>query len=495
MKPPLPNLSRRSFIKGASLTACGVAASGCSGLFGKSEVRFAVVGLRIRGMQLIRQFLEQGKDESEPWDIPPVRLVAICDVDSEVLAESAMEIEAITSEKVETYNDYQVLLEQKHIDAVVIATPNHWHALQTIWACEAGKDVYVEKPVCHSVWEGRQMVAAARRYKRIVQSGTQNRSDLGLLAAFPRILAGELGPIRHIHGLCYRNRHRIGIQNTPLVPPASVNYDQWLGPADDLPMYRPQFHYDWHWVWNTGNGDIGNQGPHEMDLIRWVLGDPDHPQEVFSFGGRFAWDDAGETPNMQVTSFRLNGVPVTFEVRNLTIDPQTDAAPSYLGWRVGVIVTCEGGQFRGGRGGGFFYDNEGQRMQAFPGDGGGDHMAGFFRAVASRRRSELNSPLREGYLSSCLSHLGNISYRLGNTVSDETLRSSIADDPWLVAAHERHLEQLKAWNLNPAQLEWTRGPLLKFDGASEQFHGDLAAPANALLRRDGRAPYTIPSYA
>ena len=495
MTPHLPPISRRQFIKGASLSTCGLLTSGCSGLFGKSEVRFAVVGLHIRGRQLINQFLEQGTEETPPWDIPPVRLVAVCDVDSDILAATAAEIEKAAGLKLETYADYQDLLAQKHIDAVVIATPNHWHALQTIWACEAGKDVYVEKPVCHSVWEGRQMVAAARKHKRIVQAGMQNRSDLGLRKAFPRLLAGDLGPIRHVHALCYRNRHSIGRQDTPLVPPPGLNYDQWLGPADDIPMYRPQFHYDWHWVWNTGNGDIGNQGPHEMDLIRWALDNPDHPREVLSFGGRFAWDDAGETPNMQMTRFNWNNVPVDFEVRNLTVDPERNVAPSFNGIRVGIIVTCEGGEFRGGRGGGFFHDNDGKRMEAFPGDAGVDHMAGFFRAVATRKRSQLASPLHEGYMSSCLCHLANISYRLGQTVGDDTLRSSIADDPWLAAAHERHRDQLKAWNLDPAQLQWTQGPLLKFDAASEQFHGDHAGPSNALLRHEGRAPYAIPSYA
>ena len=497
-------LSRRTFIKTSALATAGLATTGCSGLFGKDEVRFAVVGTRSRGLGHIKQFIKLAFPEppeegaapvEDPPEIPPARLVAVCDVDSAILEKTAKFIEEATGSTVETYSDYRKLLEQKHIDAVVLATPNHLHALQTIWACEAGKDVFVEKPICHSVWEGRQMVSAAAYHNRIVESGFQNRSDLGLLKAFPLILAGELGPIKHVRGLCYRNRASIGKPVPPITPPATVDYDQWLGPAADLPITRERFHYDWHWVWNTGNGDLGNQGPHEMDLIRWILGEPDHPREIYSFGGRFGWDDAGETPNMQICSYSWNNIPVHFEVRNMTVDPATNAAPSFLGSRVGVIVTCEGGQFRGGRYGGFFYDNEGKRMEAFSGEGGGDHLPNFFRTVLSRRKSELRSTVKQGYYSSCLSHLGNISYRVGETAGDEALRSTISGDELLSEAHNRYVEQIKAWNLNPAHLQWTIGHRLTFDNNTEQFTGDHAAAANAYLKREGRAPYTIPNYA
>ena len=261
------------------------------------------------------------------------------------------------------------MLERKDIDAVVLTTPNHWHALQTIWGCQAGKDVYVEKPVCHTVWEGRQMIKAAKKYGRIVQAGFQNRSDIGLNEAFPWIHSGNIGEIRMVRGLCYRNRASIGKIDSPLVPPKTVNYDTWLGPAEHEVLYRPELHYDWHWDFNTGNGDLGNQGPHELDLIRWVLGDPDHPRKIQSIGGRFGWNDAGNTPNMGITTFDWGEIPVLFEVRNLWVRPELNSAPNFKGSRVGVVVTCDGGEFRGGRGGGIVYDNNGKKMKAFKGDG------------------------------------------------------------------------------------------------------------------------------
>jgi predicted dehydrogenase len=493
--------SRRFFLKTSTLASLGVATGGCKGLFSKEEVRFAVVGLRIRGRNHIEEFIrlafpeppEEGS-EATPPPPPPARLVAICDVDSAILEETAAAIEKDTGSKVETYGDYRKLLEQDHIDAVVLATPNHLHALQTIWAFEAGKDVYVEKPVCHTLWEGRQMLEASIYHRRIVQSGFQNRSDVGLLAAFPRILAGELGPIQHIRGLCYRKRDSIGRADSPITPPATVDYDQWLGPAEDLPILRPQFHYDWHWVWNTGNGDLGNQGPHELDLIRWILGDPDHPSAVMTIGGRFGWDDAGETPNMQLVRYSWNQIPVDFEVRNLVLEPGTDAMPHFDQTRVGVIITCEGGRFQGGRGGGFFIDNEGQRMEAFKGDGGGDHLSSFFRAVQNRRKSELRSSLKDGYRSSALVHLANSCLRTGQSCGDTEVRATVADDPWLSEAYARYVNHLKAWNLDPSELKWNLGLDRQFDAASEQFTGDDAVQANKLLRREGRVPYQIPEY-
>ena len=445
-------------------------------------------------MSLARLFLRFSTPDGPVVTIPPTRMVALCDVDSAILAQQAKVIEEEFGVTVDTYTDYRKLLKRSDIDAVVLATPNHWHALQTIWACEAGKDVYVEKPICHSVWEGRQMVAAARKHRRVVQCGFQSRSDMGLLEAVPRIRNGELGAIKHIRGLCYRNRTTIGRQSEPLVPPSTVDYDQWLGPAEDLPMYRPQFHYDWHWVWNTGNADLGNQGPHELDHIRWFLGGPDHPRKVFSFGGRFGWDDAGETPNMQVTGYLFDDVPAHFEVRNLWVNPQTNNSPNFLDQRVGVIVTCEGGSFRGGGGGGHFYDNDGNRVASFPGRGGVNHLPNFLNCIQSRKQNELASTIEDGFYSSALAHLGNISYQLGETVGNDSLLSAIGNNEWLVEIHQRYMGQLRDWNLKEDQLEWTLGPQLNFEAAREQFTGELAGPANALLRRDGRAPYTIPEY-
>ncbi|MBT6381270.1 MAG: Gfo/Idh/MocA family oxidoreductase, partial [Opitutales bacterium] len=274
-------LSRRNFIKTSAFAAGTFAIVPSWAKSANGDIRVAVIGLNGRGKSLIKDVLRTDG----------ARLVALCDVDSEVLGQRADQVDKENGLKVERYEDYRKLLENKDIDAVVLTTPNYWHALQTIWGCQAGKDVYVEKPVCHTVWEGRQMVKAAKKYGRIVQAGFQNRSDIGLNEAFPWVQAGNIGEIKMVRGLCYRNRASIGKIDKPLVPPKSVNYDLWLGPAEHQDLYRPELHYDWHWDFNTGNGDMGNQGPHELDLLRWVLGDPDHPMKVSSIGGRFGWND------------------------------------------------------------------------------------------------------------------------------------------------------------------------------------------------------------
>jgi predicted dehydrogenase len=482
--PPLP---RRRFLRAASLSALSTAAlgvGGCRSFRGTGEVRCAVVGLNRRGQTLAQDVLRT----------PHARLVAICDVDTAVLARAADRLRQDHGIEPDRETDYRRLLERRDLDAVILATPNHWHALQAIWACEAGKDIYLEKPACHSLWEGRQMLAAARRHRRVIEVGFQNRSDLGLREAFPRILAGEIGPITGIRGLCYRQRESIGRLPAPLVPPPTLRYDPWLGPADDEPILRPELHYDWHWDWNTGNGDLGNQGPHELDLIRWILGEPDHPAEIFSFGGRFGWEDAGETPNMLVTTFRWNDIPVLFEVRNLWITPETAAAANFQGRRVGVLISGEGGEFRGGRGGGMFYDREGRKFAECKGDGGYAHFPGFIEAVRSRRLETLACGLETGYRSSVLAQLGNISYRLGGTVGDDTLVRTLAGDPALAEAHGRFREHLAAWDLPASRLRWTLGPRLRFAADREQFTGPHANEANGLLRREGRAPYQIPRY-
>ncbi|MCZ6672360.1 MAG: Gfo/Idh/MocA family oxidoreductase, partial [Verrucomicrobia bacterium] len=273
-------MKRRTFIKTSTLAA-GAFYIGTSRSYAAHEdLRVAVIGLNGKGKSGISDVIRT----------EGARLVAICDVDSELLAKRAADLESEEGVKVKTYSDYRKVLDSPDIDAITITTPNHWHALMAIQGCQAGKDVYCEKPVCHNIWEGRRIIEAQKKYNRIVQSGFQNRSDDGLWEAFPYLMEGNVGKIQMVRGLCYKNRTGIGKRSTPLIPGKNIDYDLWLGPAKDEPIYRENLHYDWHWSWNTGNGDIGNQGPHEFDLIRWVLGDPGHPSEVVSFGGRFGWD-------------------------------------------------------------------------------------------------------------------------------------------------------------------------------------------------------------
>jgi len=477
-------LSRRKFIKASALATSAFAITPTWAKAANGDIHVAVVGLRGRGKSLIKDVFRTGG----------ARLVALCDVDTDVLAERAADVDKEYGVTVSQETDYRKLLERNDIDAVVLTTPNHWHALQTIWGCQAGKDVYVEKPVCHSVWEGRQMVKAAQQYGRIVQAGFQNRSDVGLNEAFPWIHAGNIGEIKMVRGLCYRNRESIGKIDSPLVPPESVNYDMWLGPAEHQDLYRPRLHYDWHWDFNTGNGDLGNQGPHELDLMRWVLGDPDHPLQVQTLGGRFGWNDAGNTPNMGITTFDWGGVPAIFEVRNLWVKPELNSAPNFKGSRVGVIVTCEGGEFRGGRGGGIVYDNDGKKLKAFKGDGGFDHFPAFIRAVNSRKEADVASHLESAYKSSCLAHLGNISYIEGEEASGEAAEKFAAQDALLEEAHGRFHAQLEEWSVDQSKELWRVGNELKFDANSERFVGGKGhRQANKLLKRKYRKEYEVPA--
>ena len=258
-------------------------------------------------------------------------------------------------------------------------------------------------------------------------------------------------------------------------------------------MYREQFHYDWHWVWNTGNGDIGNQGPHEMDLVRWALDDPPLPTRVFSFGGRFGWNDGGETPNTQYALFDLGGIPAVFEVRNLWVKPDLKAAPSFDGCRVGVVITCEHGKFVGGRGGGWVYDADGKRIRQFKGDGGGGHYQNFVAAVRSRRSQDLRARIERGHLSSCMGHLANISYRLGREVSPDALQQAVKTDAFAQEWLARCQEQFDAWSLDFEKTPWTLGLPLAFDPAAERFaEGPHAGDANQYLHREDRKPFVVP---
>ena len=449
------------------------------------EVRMAVIGTGGRGGSHIGGF--SGLDGA--------KVSVLCDADTNASGKRAESLSKKVGYEVSTVQDFREILDRKDIDAVSIATPNHWHALMTILACEAGKHVYVEKPVCHTIWEGRQMVNAMQKYGRVVAAGFQNRSDAGLLKAIPQIHSGRIGKIVQARGLCYRDRNSIGKLDKPLTPPASVDYNLWLGPAADEPIMRPNFHYDWHWVFNTGNGDMGNQGPHEMDLLRWALGDPIHPVKVSSFGGRFVWNDAGDTPNLQYAQFDFgDGVPVIFEVRNIhQRDANRNVGRYAKGPGVGIIITGEKGEFRGGRGGGAFYDPQGNMVEEFKGDSGGQHMANFVDSVRSGKQQDLRSPVESAYYSSCMSHLANISVRCGADTPGGELAERLAGNELALETFNRFAAQLKLWDVDPQQIPWHAGPELSFDPRQETFTaGEKLEQANAQVRRNDRKPFVVP---
>ncbi len=487
-----PRVGRRDFLM--TTLAGGLSALGASARpawaapqGANDAVRVAVVGVRGQGNYHLRLFKK----------IPGVRIVAICDIDQTILDERAAQL-AKENIQVAKYTDVRKLLENKEVDAISIATPNHWHSLMAVWACQAGKDVYLEKPVSHNVWEGRKVAEAAAKYNRIVQAGTQSRSDEALHELHAYLRSGQLGKILRARGLCYKRRDNIGKVTGPQPIPPGVDYDLFCGPSELLPLRRRQLHYDWHWVWPTGNGDIGNQGIHEMDMCRWMLGEEKLPPRVFSFGGRFGYDDDAETPNTLVAVLDYPTAPLIFEVRGLPALAGANYMDHYKGVRIGVTIECEHGYFAGGGGGGIVYDNEGKRIKAMPSDGGGRHIPNFIDAVRSRKASDLKAPVIGGHLSSALCHLPNISYRLGTQVPMADAKAQFASRADVTEAFDRFSAHLTANGVDVAKTAVTLGPVLDMLPDEERFASnsayDMGAWANRMVRDNYRAPYVMPQF-
>jgi predicted dehydrogenase len=476
----MKRITRRNFLKG-SLASCAAFAVPFSRARGANDdIRAAVIGIGGQGANHINWLRE----------IPGVRVVAICDADKSFLSREEKKF-ADRNEKVDTYNDCRKLLEDKSINAVSTATPNHWHALVTVWACQAGKDVYVEKPVSHNIWEGRKMVEAARKYNRIVQSGTQRRSDEGLQEAVKYIQQGNLGKILFVRGIIYVRRDSIGKVTGPQPIPPSVDYNLWCGPASMEPLMRKNLHYDWHWVWPTGNGDFGNNGIHFMDVCRWVLDKNVLAPRVVSIGGRFGYIDDGQTPNTQIVFLDYKPVPIIFEVRGLPRAKGDPAMDDYRGIRGGLVVQCENGYFAGGDGG-WAYDNAGKKIKQFVGSGGSGHHANFIKAVRSRKTSDLTADILEGHLSSALCHLGNVSYRLGKMSSPDEIMEVVKGDKEMLDSFERFREHLSANGVDIRKTPAILGPYLTMDVETEKFIGQFSDQANALSTRNYREPFVIP---
>jgi predicted dehydrogenase len=458
-------------------------------------VRVAVVGLGAttavggvggRGHQLIPRLRE----------VPGVRIVALCDVDQAFVDREVQPFKD-QGEEVAAYFDLRKVLDDKTIDAVVIALPNHWHALATVWACQAGKDVYVEKPFSYNIWEGRQMVAAARKYGRIVQVGTQNRSSTLLRHTFDYLRSGELGPTRFAHALVYRARDGIGKVSTPTLLPATVDYDLWCGPAPKTPLMRKQLHYEWHWFWATGNGEIGNNGVHVMDLCRWALGQNQPPPRAMSIGGRFAFDDGGETANTHIALLDYQPAPLICEVRNVSVAGGADAMGKFRNQNRGLVIDCEGGYFAGDASGGAFFDNQGKKIKDIVDDGSSksleaSHLSNFVAAVRSRKAGDLVAEALQGHLSAACCHMANISYRLGKHSMPEAIRETIRANRELLDAFERCREYLRENGVDLSATPAVLGPWVSFDAKQEQFVQDFADQANELSQRDYRRPFVVP---
>lgn len=476
--------SRREFLSDAALAAATLAALGpVRGAAARpamplqrspnERIRAAVIGVNGQGRSHIKSLAA----------LPDCELAVVCDVDPR-LQGSVLKYAESLGQKPAFVTDLRRVFDDPRIDVVSIATPNHWHSLAAIWAMQGGKDVYVEKPVSHNVVEGRRLVQIARKLGRIVQSGTQSRSNPGMRQLIEFLHAGKIGPIRTARGLCYKPRASIGPKTETPIPP-EVDYNLWCGPAPLKPVTRARFHYDWHWFWDYGNGDLGNQGIHEMDKARWGLNQSTLPTRAWSLGGRIGYTDAGETANTQVCFFDYGPSQLIFEVRGLRTDP-------LLGAKVGNIwYGPEGYVVSTSYHEGVAFTPAGEVIQKFK--GGGDHFANFLKAVRSRRRNDLHADVEEGHISSALCHLGNISLRTGQPVSEGELTKLKRGE--LIVMDEDRAETLRRLaahcQANDAALEGLiLGAWLDVDSEREIIRGNPTAAD--LLSRDYRKGFELP---
>lgn len=470
---------RRDFLKRVAFTGACAATAGrkLSGreLGANDTIRIAVAGLNGRGAAHVDEFSK----------LKGVEIAYLIDPDPRTFPARVKQIVSKGGKPPQLVADVRRALEDKRIDAVSIATPNHWHALMTIWACQAGKDVYVEKPCSHNVREGRIAVQAARRHGRIVQHGTGSRSSLEWARVVESIRSGQLGKLLVARGLCYKRRNSIGFQKAS-TPPAGLDFNLWLGPAAERSFHANLVHYNWHWFWDFGNGDIGNQGVHEMDVARWGIAGATLPRSVMSLGGRFGYSDQGETANTQIAVFDYGPTQLIFEVRGLPSKP-------FHGKAINAIFHLEAGTIAGTS----FFPKGSDKPAPLPnvsaerGPGGNDHFANFIAAVRSRKAAQLNADILEGHYSSALCHLANISYRLGQEAPFHPRTRAFGDNKEAYETLVRLEEHLGADNgLKLEGHSYRLGRKLQFDARTESFIRD--PQADAYLTRAYRQPFVVP---
>jgi len=461
-------ISRRDFAARSAMAAAGLwsvraglgaaeAAAPAVGnriLGANDRVVMAVIGIRGQGDALKRGFAR----------LENVEIKTLCDPDENLFAERAQDpkvLKDVPGFRPGYQKDLRRVFEDKGVDGVIIATPNHWHALASIWALQAGKHVFVEKPSSHTVWEGRKMVEASQRYGKVVQVGTMNRSRPAVRQAIQFLHEGGIGDVYMARGLCFKPRPSIGsYPDGPMKPGetyrlnvearsdeptydaaylGNVDYDLWLGPAPERPFNRNRFHYNWHWHWDYGNGDTGNQGPHQFDIARWGLGKNEHPVKVRSVGGYFGGESSQETPNLQTTVFEYaDGRILEFATRGgHTNDEGTQKIGNlFYGTKGWLWIDGDGGGWQShlGRKG-----EKGPGSDAPPGSGGSDplvltsiespHYQNFVDAIRAGDPKKVNCDMLEGHLSSALPHLANVSYRVGRSLTFDGKAECCVGDP------------------------------------------------------------------
>jgi hypothetical protein len=446
------------------------------------RVRVAVVGVNGQGSNHVGCWL----------DTPEAEVVAICDIDPAAYERLCAKRFKNAARPPDYVQDVRRLLERNDIDAVSIATPNHWHALMAVWAMQSGKDVYVEKPCSHNVEEGRVITDWARKLGRMCQMGAQSRSTTGMRQTIDFVTSGRIGPVKVAHAVCFRPRPSIGLVDTPAPLPPGLDFDLWAGPAPAVVPKRKRLHYDWHWTHLTGNGDLGNQNPHELDKARWAIGKQEFPRKVVSLGGRLGYVDNGDVANCQVTIYQWDDALLISDVRGLPIK-----APVAFGLPAGgpfrgacnIWYGTEGFAVGPSYFAGAAFDYDGKELGTWSGGSYQQHFGNFVKAIKSRNRADLHLDIEEGHLSSALAHLGNVSWALGETVAPGTRPTLAADDPRVAASLDTFEAYLADHRIDYATTPLKLGRELRLDPRTERSDDP---EANRLFTREYRTGYELP---
>jgi len=474
------NSTRRQFIQTgmAGGITLATAAQPVWSANANNEVNLGFIGCGGRGNILMSAFSK----------VSGVTIGGVCDPDAERLAQAKERFP-----KAHAWTDLRELIQDKSIDAVVIATCNHWHCLAAIWAMEAGKDVYVEKPLSHSQWEGEQTVAAASKYKKICQLGTQQRSD-PMQAEIKEFLHEEkgLGDIVSVQVNRVGVRSSIGKRSTPLPIPHDMDYDLWLGPAIDEPIFRDKLQYDWHWDWNTGSGEMGNWGIHILDDVRNVVfrDTVKVPTRIQSIGGRVVWNDAGATPNVQMVAMDTGSVPVQIQLANIAAEPDGKKSPKHKGPGSGYIVQCSGGHYEGRRGSGVAFGLDGKEIRSFKGDSGNlSHQQNFIDAVRKRDPDILNADIVVGNDSTAWCNLANSAFRTSKIYDAGLVTNGL---PSMKAQADRLDAILAPHGVSLDSKEIKVSEVLEVDSKTGKFRGTHADKANEFYKRLYRKEFAVP---
>jgi predicted dehydrogenase len=483
----MTRLTRRKFIQSSAAASAAfglftVAGTKSSGrvLGANDAIRVGVAGIRGRGQSHINAFAKELKDQN-------VQVTYLIDPDTRLFEDRGSLVTSLGGNTPTCLKDIRQALDDKNLDAVSVATCNHWHSLITIWACQAGKDVYVEKPISHNIFEGRKCVEAAQKYGRVVQHGTQQRSSNERAREIAALQSGKYGKLTVSKGYCCKPRWSIGAKPTG-APPEALDFNIWLGPAPEQSYHANLVPYNWHWFWDTGNGDIGNQGVHEMDVARWAIKDATLPSRVWSLGGRFGYADQGQTPNTQMAVFDYGDALLVFEVRGLV------GEQSKLPNKVANEFYTTEGVIRDGK---FYRDGAsdqageqvtGPEVNVTP----GGPFGSFIRAVRSRQAAEVNANAEVAHYSAALCHLANISYRLGEPAPFNRASQTLGDNKLVVETFNNLSDNLKAIGLKLEDTNYMLGRALEFDPKAERFTGQAAEAANPLLSRAYRQPFVVP---